>query len=146
MLADERFDLFLGNHGGAAGVDHQRDRLCHTNGIRHLHFASVGEAGGHDVLGHIAHGIGGRAIDLAGILAGERAAAVVGGATIRVDNDFTAGETAVAVRAADDKSAGGVHQKARLGGDHIRRQNRPDNLFDHGFAQRRMIDIFAVLG
>ena len=70
--------------------------------------AAVGEAGGDDVLGEIARGIGGRAVDLGRVLAREGAAAMRGRAAIGVDDDLAAGEAAIAVGAADDELAGRV--------------------------------------
>ena len=53
-----------------------RDRLRDADRVGDLHLAAVGEAGGDDVLGHVARGVGGRAVDLRRVLARERAAAV----------------------------------------------------------------------
>ena len=61
-----------------------------------LDLAAVGEPGGDHVLGDVAGRIGGRAVDLGGILAREGAAAVAGGAAVGVDDDLAAGEAGVA--------------------------------------------------
>src|SRR5690606_39996560 len=55
--------------------------------------ATVGETGGDDVLGKVARGIGGGAIDLGRILAGEGAAAMRGCAAIGVDDDLAPGRS-----------------------------------------------------
>ena len=70
-----------------------------------LHLGAVGQAGGDDVLGDPARGVGGRAVDLRRVLAGERAAAVAGHAAVGVDDDLAAGQARVADRAADDEAA-----------------------------------------
>ena len=67
---------------------------------------AIGEAGGDDILGEIARGIGGRAIDLGRVLAGEGAAAMRGRAAVGIDDDLAAGEAGVAIRSADDEFAG----------------------------------------
>src|SRR5262249_51254070 len=73
--------------------------------------AAFGNAGGDDVLGEIARGIGGRAVDLGRVLAGEGAAAGRGVAAIGVDDDFAASEAAVPVGAADYEIAGRIDQE-----------------------------------
>ena len=77
-----------------------------------LDLAALGEAGGDDVLGDVAGGVGGRAVDLGRVLAGEGAAAVAGHAAVGVDDDLAAGEAGVADRAADHELAGRVDQEA----------------------------------
>src|SRR6185369_8712159 len=69
---------------------------------------AIGKPGCNDVLGEIAGGVGGRAVDLGGVLTGEGAAAMRGRATIGVDDDLAAGEAGVAVGTADDELAGRV--------------------------------------
>ena len=68
----------------------------------------VGQARGDDVLGQVAADVGGRAVDLGRVLAGEGAAAVRGRAAVGVDDDLAAGQAGVAVRAADLEAAGRV--------------------------------------
>ena len=73
-----------------------------------LNLAALGEAGGDDVLGDPARGVGGRAVDLRRVLAGEGAATVAGHAAVGVDDDLAAGEARVADGAADDEASGRV--------------------------------------
>src|SRR5690606_19435289 len=75
VAADQLFDHRVGDLAGAEGGDRDRGRLGHADGVAHLHLAAVGQAGGDDVLGHVARGVGGRAVDLRRVLARERAAA-----------------------------------------------------------------------
>ena len=74
-----------------------------------------------------------------------RAAAVVGGTAVGVDDDLAAGQAAVTVRAADNKAAGRVDQVAGVGGEEILRQHRLDDLLDHRFGQLRVRNVRAVL-
>jgi len=60
----------------------------------------VSQAGSYDVLRNPTGGVRGGTIDLGRVLAGERATAVVGGATVGVDDDLAAGQTGVGRRAA----------------------------------------------
>ena len=113
-LADGRGDRLLGDGGGAEGLDHHRDRLGHADGVGHLHLAAGGQAGGHHVLGDVAPHVGGRAVDLGGVLAAEGAAAVAAHAAVGVDDDLAAGDAGVAHGAADDEAAGGVDEDLGL--------------------------------
>ena len=70
----------------------------------------VGDAGGDDVLRHVAHRVGGRAVDLRRVLAAERAATVTGHAAVGVDDDLATGEAAVGVRTAELERAGRVDE------------------------------------
>ena len=105
----------------AFGVDVHADRLGDADGVGELHFAALGQAGGDDVLGHVAGHVGGAAIDLRRVLAAERAAAVPAPAAVGVDDDLAAGQPAVAVRAADDELAGRVDVVLDLAVDQLRR-------------------------
>ena len=107
-LAQRLLELGLVDLAGAVQVDIDRQRLGDADGVGELDRAAVGEAGRDDVLGEIARRIGGRAVDLGRVLAGEGAAAVRGRAAIGVDDDLAAGQAGVAVRAADDELAGRV--------------------------------------
>jgi hypothetical protein len=142
VLADQFDDHFVADLAGAEGIDHQRHRPGNADGVGHLHFAAVGETGGDDVLGHVARGIGGRAVDLRRVLAREGATAVPGGAAVGVDDDLAAGQAAVAVRAADDEAPGRVDQVAGVaGGQQFLRNHRLDDLLDHGFRDLRVRDV-----
>ena len=59
---------------------------------------------GDDVLGDVAGHVARRAVDLRGVLARERAAAVTAAAAVGVDDDLAAGQAGVALRSADDEA------------------------------------------
>ena len=82
-----------------------------ADGVGELEFALRGEAGGDDVLRDPAAHVGGAAIHLRRVLAGERAAAVTAHAAVGVHDDLAAGQTGVALRSADDEAAGRVDEK-----------------------------------
>src|SRR5690554_7987679 len=69
-------DLVIADLAGAERVQGNGGRLGYTDGVGHLDLAFLGQAGGHDVLGYVAAGIGGRTVNLRGIFAGERTATV----------------------------------------------------------------------
>ena len=58
----------------------------------------------------MAGSVGGTAVYLAGVLAREGATTVGSLATIGIDNDFTTRQAGIAMRATDDKLAGGVDE------------------------------------
>src|SRR6185312_13816803 len=111
QLRQNLLELLFGDLAGAVGVDQNRHRIGDANGVGNLDGAAVGEAGGDHVLGEIARGVSGRAVDLGRVLAGESAAAMRGVAAVRVDDDLASGEAAIAVRAADDEIAGRVDEE-----------------------------------
>ena len=67
-LADQAGDLGVGDLAGAEGVDVDADRLGDADGVGELDLALLGQARGDDVLGHVAGHVGGRAVDLRGVL------------------------------------------------------------------------------
>src|SRR5690348_8176454 len=64
VLANEFLDLVIADLAGAEGGDRDRGRMRHADRVGHLHLAALGDAGGGDVLGDVARGVGGRAVDL----------------------------------------------------------------------------------
>src|SRR5690606_8794802 len=108
VLADQLLDHLVADLAGAEGGDRNAGRLGHADGVAHLHLAAVGQARGDHVLGDVARGVRGGTVDLGRVLAGERAAAMAGPATVGVDDDLAAGQAAVAHRPADHELAGRV--------------------------------------
>src|SRR2546425_1568008 len=84
-------------------LDHDRDRVGHTDGVGHLNHGALGESGRHHVLGHVPRHIARRAVDLRRILAREGAAAVRAGAAVGVDDDLAPGEPGIPHRPAGDE-------------------------------------------
>src|SRR5690606_31193296 len=109
---DQLGDPLVRDDAGALGVDRDVHRLGHADRVGHLDLTLPGEARRDDVLGDVARRVGGRAVDLAGVLAGEGTAAVRAGAAVGVDDDLAAGEAAVALRAAHHEATGRVDQVA----------------------------------
>ena len=105
---EEVRDAGLIDLAGAVGGDVDAHGAGKADGIGHLDFALVGEAGSDDVAGDVAGIVGRGTVDLGGILAAEGAAAVRADAAIGIDDDFAAGDAGVARGAADDEATGGV--------------------------------------
>src|SRR6185437_10475383 len=113
VLGDELGDAAAADPLRPERLHHDRHRVGDADRIGDLHFGPVGEPGRHDVLGHPAGGVGGRAVDLGRVLAAEGAAAVAGHAAVGVDDDLAPGQAAVAHRPADDEAAGRVDHEVR---------------------------------
>jgi hypothetical protein len=108
VVADDLDKLIRGLVRGAVGVDVDGEGLGNTNGVRELDKGAAGEAGSDDRLGDPAADVGGRAVDLGEILAGEGTTTVSAPAAVGVDDDLAASETGVTLRATDDKEARGL--------------------------------------
>src|SRR6187401_1833064 len=87
-LSDSQLAGVVADFAGAMGVDVQRQRLADPDRISELDGAAAGKAGGDDILGQIARGISGRAVDLGRVLARKGAAAVGRCTTISIDDDL----------------------------------------------------------
>src|SRR5438128_317104 len=95
-LAHHARDLLVRHGAGAEGVDQHGHRVRDADRVRELHLAALRQLRRHDVLGDVARHVGGAPVDLRGVLAAERAAAVPPVAAVGVDDDLPAGEAAVA--------------------------------------------------
>ena len=145
LLDDVQLDLLR-----ALAVDHDGGGMRDADGVGDLQQAALGDAGGDDVLGHVAGRVGAGAVDLAGVLAAEGAAAVRRAAAVGVDDDLAAGEAGVAHGAADDELAGGVHERDLLevlGVVEVLRQDRLDHVLQQVRLDQRVdVDAGGVLG
>ncbi len=131
-------EFVVRDHARAFGVHRHVHRLGHTDGIGHLNLALARQTGRHDVLGHIAGGIGGRAVHLRWIFAAEGAATVRAGTAIGVHNDLAPGQATVALRAANDETSGRVDQVFGVSGQPGLGQHGFDDVFNHRFDKRRL--------
>ena len=96
-LADRLFQHGVLYLAGPVGVHIDRKRLGDADGIAQLDGAAFGQLGGNDVLGQIAGGIGGRTVDLGGVLTGKGSPAMRRGAAIGIDDNLAAGQAGIAV-------------------------------------------------
>src|SRR5690606_28807773 len=149
-LAHGGGDPVRGRLPGAEGLDVQAHRLGDADRVGDLHLAAVGEAGGDDVLGDPAHGVGAGAVDLAGVLAGEGAAAVAGHPAVGVDDDLADGQARIALGPAEHEAAGGVDVGDDLGDvqalrGEVLEDRGDDDLGDRGRELGVEVDLLAVL-
>lgn len=103
VLADDLDELVRGLGGGAVGVDEDGQGLGDTDGVGQLDQRTAGKAGGDQGLGNPTGQVGGGAVDLGEVLAGEGTTTVGTPAAVGVDNDLTAGQTGVTLGTTDDE-------------------------------------------
>ena len=149
VLADQLEDPGAADVFGAERLDHQRHGARHADRVGDLHLDAVGETGRDDVLGYVAGGVGGRAVHLGRVLAGERAAAVASHAAVRVDDDLAPREAAVAHRTADHKPSGRVDEEvldqlAML--VHVVGQHRLDDVLPEILLDQRLRALAVLRG
>ena len=109
-LLDCLLNLGLGDGSGSEGVAHDGHGEGNADRVGKLYLTPFGKACGDDVLGDVAGHVCRRAVHLAGVLAGECAAAVTGISAVSIDDDLSAGQAGVALRTADDEAAGRVDE------------------------------------
>ena len=150
-LRDECFNLAVVDLAGAKRIHEHGNRSRITDGISDLDFATAGEAGCDDVLGNVTGCVSTAAIDFGRVLATECATTVTAHAAVGIDDNLTARETAVAVRAADNELAGRVHENfgllvQKLCRDDLLDEFFVDGLLDDGVLERLAVHEFVVLG
>ena len=145
-LAQQLGHGLVGDLTGAVAIHPDGDRLRHTDGIGQLHLDLLGQAGSHQILGHIAGHIGSAAVHLGGVLAGEGAAAVGEIAAVGIHNDLPPGQAGVAVGTADDKMAGGIDEDIGNGVyiKAVLSKNRGNNILPDISPQSIHLEVCAV--
>ena len=121
-LLDGSGELVLVHPRSAGGIDIDRKWLGDTDRVGQLNHAFFCKAGRHNIFCHPARGVSSRPVDLGRILAGERTAAMRGSAAVSVDDDLSTGQSAIAIRAADNEAPGRVDVKFVFG--HIQPSGR----------------------
>src|SRR3546814_5045727 len=58
VFADQLLDHVVADLAGAERGDRDAGRLGHADGVAHLDFATIGQAGGDHVLGDVTRGVG----------------------------------------------------------------------------------------
>ena len=146
VFLDELADLLIGDLAGVEGLDVNRQRVGHADGIGHLDLAAVRQPGGDHILGSPAGGIGGRTIDLGGVLAREGTAAMPAHAAIGVDDDLATGHAGVTHWAANDETPGGVdvHLEGFVG--QFSRNGRHDDMLHDAFFDLGVRNFRRMLG
>src|SRR4029077_1136475 len=94
-------------------------RVRSTDGVRHLDFTTLRKPCRDQILGDISSRVSRRAVDLARILAAERAATMSRHPAVCVDDDLAAGQARVRRGTADDELTAGVDHDLRVGVDQV---------------------------
>ncbi len=113
--SDEALQHRVGDLPRPVGLHQDRYGIGHPDGIGHLEHGALGQLCRHQVLGHVAGHVAGRAVDLRGVLAGEGAPSVRAGAAVGVDDDLAPGQSGVAHGPAGDEAARGIDVEHALG-------------------------------
>jgi len=108
VVADYLDELVRRLLRGAVGIDVDGEGLSDADGVRELDKGTTAEAGGDEGLGNPAADVGSRAVDLREVLSGEGTATVGTPSAVGVNDDLTASQTGVALRATNDEEAGGL--------------------------------------
>ena len=122
-----------------------RNRLCNTDCICKLNLALIGKTCGNNILCNPTSGISGTSVNLCRVLARKCTAAVAGISAVCINNNFSAGKTRVACRAADNESACRVNIKYSVIIHQFGRNGRFDNIVDNILAKLLKRNICAVL-
>src|SRR6185437_6097410 len=110
--------------------DRHAHRLSDAERIGKLNFGIARQAGGNDVLCDIAGHVSGAAIDLRWVLATECSAAMRAATAVAIDDDLSASQAGVSMRAADDEFAGWVDVENDIVVPKLLGNHRLDNVFD----------------
>ena len=130
---------------GSERLNQHANRIGDANGIGELHFATVGESAGDEVLGDVTRHVRRRAIDLGRIFAAERAPAVTSHAAVAVNDDLAASESGVAHGTADDESSGGIDVVLAVFIEQVRRNHCLNHVLQNAGAKLVVADGLGVL-
>ena len=120
-------------------------RLGDADGVGDLHQAPFREAGGDDRLGRLSGNVRSGAINFGRILTREGTATVRTPAPVGVDDDFSASQTGVAIRTADDESSRWVQVVDGLVVQVLFRDDLLDDFVHQVFRNLLVRDAFLVL-
>ena len=128
------------------GLDGDGRRLGPANNVGELNLAALGDARGDDVLGDVTGHVRAGAVDLRGVLAGERATPVLVTAAVGVDENLASGQAGVGFRASLHKAPGGVDVVLGVLVHHAVRDDLTDNEFAQIPLQGFIADLRVMLG
>ena len=144
-LLHRLFEQFVRNNAGAERLDAYGNGSCDADRIGDLQLAALRKLCGNDVLCDVSCHIGRASVDLGRILTRERSAAVTRIAAVCVDDDLASGQSRIALRTADHKASGRIHQHAGLFIEQSFGQRRTDDIFDHIRFQLFVRDVLVML-
>ena len=102
---DDVDELIGGAVGGAVRVDEDGEGFGNTDSVGELHEGAAAKLRVYEGFGDPAGKVGSRSVDLGEILAGESATPVSSPSTVCIDNDLSAGQTSVTLRATDNEES-----------------------------------------
>lgn len=108
VVADDLDELIRVLLRGAVGIDIDGEGLGDTDGVGELDKSTAGEAGSDEGLGDPAADVGGGAVDLGEVLAGEGTTTVGTPATVGVDDNLAASETGITLGTTNNEETRGL--------------------------------------
>ena len=105
VVADDLDELVGALVGCTVGLDEDGEGLSDTNGVRELNKGAARKAGRDEGLGDPSRGVSRRTVDLGEVLAGEGTSTVGTPASVGVDDNFTASETSITLRATNNETS-----------------------------------------
>mmetsp|Transcript_2033 Transcript_2033/g.4586 ORF Transcript_2033/g.4586 Transcript_2033/m.4586 type:complete len:428 (-) Transcript_2033:117-1400(-) len=95
----------------SVGLDEQTQWLGDTNGVRQLDKSTLTKSSLDDGLGHPTARVGGRSIDLGGILSRKGTSSVGSPSTVSINDNLTSGKTGITLGSTNDELSRGINVK-----------------------------------
>jgi len=127
------------------GVDMDGKRVSNSNSVRYLHEHSMCKAIGNERLGNISSEVGGRSVDLRGVLSREGTTSMRAPSTVGIDNNLSSSETSVSSGSTEAELAGGVDDNLGVN-EHLLWNDLVDDLFDKLLTNLFIGDRWVMLG
>ena len=100
--------LIVGDLARTEGVNHYRNGLCNSYSVCKLNLALVGKSCRNNVFRNVSCRVSRAAVNLCGVFAAERSAAVTCVSAVCINDDLASRKTAVTLRTADNETSRGV--------------------------------------
>ena len=146
VFANQLSNLVFADFASAEGFNQNGNRMCYADSVCQLDFAFICQTCGNDIFSNVTCSISSTAVNLRGVLAAESTAAMTSHAAIGINDDFTAGQTSITLRTADNETTGRVDVVFGFRIQHFCGNNRCNNLFDNIFANLLVGNFRCMLG
>ena len=117
-----------------------------ANGVGKLNLHPVGQSSGDDIFCNISAHVGCATVHLGGVFPAKGTTAVATCTAVRIDDNFSSGQSAVSFRAADHKAACWIHEEFSFAIEHRRREYTTDQFFCDELFNLTVRDVGGVLG
>ena len=134
MFVHQFHNALVVNVVGVESLNGDGSGFGHADSIGNQHLQAVGQAGGHQVFGDIAGGVGAGTVNFGRVFAGEGAAAVPGDAAVGVHQNLAPGQAGVALGPAHHEPTAGVDEVLGFVVQQLRRHDGPDDLLNNILA------------